>query len=257
MNFNFEIEEKILRRKKPKRNLHEDFENLFCSFVFTTPEWKHIDKYAIFWNRKGKSTIRYLGKNMRTKCPLPEMVLNDLHFFVQVYANDEVFTQKLKVYELKQVPVDREKECRCKRDICKFVEKINDKIDNVVLENGELKFYSENTLVKVIEIVDDNLISRILTDIAPKLIVDTALSPNSELPVSSRLVYEALKTKVTIGSLSSVALTGSYSDLTDIPTEFNPSPHTHTKDDIEDFDASVDEDLDTFVEDLIIELHGD
>lgn len=253
MNFNFEVNNMILRQKKSQTKLPDDLNNLFCSFTFTTPEWKHLEKYVIFWNRKGKSTIRYLGKGSKERCPLPEMVLNDLHFIIQVYANDDVYTQKLKVFTHQDVEISHHHN-KNKQEIYDFFKKMENKIDNIVYDEGKFLIYANNTLIKSIDVVDEGLVSRILTNIAPQLVVDTAISEDSDLPVSSRLVYEALQEKVSLSDLSIVAQTGSYNDLTDIPTEFNPAPHTHLKEDIEDFDESVDEDFDDFIDELILKL---
>ena len=110
MNLKFEVENGILRYKKPRNNIHTDSDGLFTSFVFTTPDWKHIDKYAIFWNKQGKSIIRYLGKGMKEQCPTPQEVLNELYFYVQVYANDNIKTQKEKVFIYDEVPIHHKKE---------------------------------------------------------------------------------------------------------------------------------------------------
>ena len=254
MNLKFEIEDMVLRQKKSSTHKKNDLDNLFCSFVFTTPEWKHIDKYAVFWNRKGKSTIRYLGKGIKEQCDLPEIVLNDLFFHVQVYANDDVYTQKLKVFTLEDVPVEKKHGHHEKKFLNDFFKKMDKKIDNIIYDDGKFLIYANNKLIKSIDIVDEKLISNILNGIAPQIIVDMAISENSDLPVSSRLVYQALQEKVDKDSLAQVAYTGSYNDLTDIPDSFTPSPHTHQSDDIENWNDSIEEDLDSFVEDLIENL---
>lgn len=255
MNLKFEVENKILSQKQSSKKTKNDFDDLFCSFVFMTPEWKHLEKYAIFWNRKGKSTIRYLGKNNKLNCELPQMVLNDLYFYVQVYANDDTFTQKLKVFVLKDVPVKKEKEHFFeKRNLNDFFEKMDTKIDNIVYDDCQFLIYSNNKLIKTIDVVDEQLISRILQGITPQLIFEEAISDNSDLPVSCRLFYKALKAKVDISDLSILAYTGSYNDLKDVPEEFPPTQHTHEKNDIINFDESVDEDLDEFINELIENL---
>ena len=254
MNFKFEVEDMILRQIKSHNHSKDDLNNLFCSFVFTTPEWKHIEKYAVFWNRKGKSTIRYLGDKTKCTCELPEMVLNDLHFFVQVYANDEVHTQKLKVFTQKDVPIQNPHK-PTKNDFSIFFKEMENKIDNIVMEDGKFLIYANNKLIKSFDVVDEALLSRILAGITPQLIFDTATSEASDLPIACKVVYKVLKDKVDIGDLSMVAFTGDYNDLENIPNEFNPQPHTHQVDDIEDFNDSVEEDFDDFIEDLTNSLY--
>lgn len=255
MNLKFEVEDMILRQKKSFNHKKTDLNNLFCSFVFTTPEWKHIDKYAVFWNRKGKSTIRYLGTRVKEQCELPEMVLNDLFFYVQVYANDDVYTQKLKVYVLEDVPTLKPREhYHTKENLNDFFSKMENKIDNIVYDSGNFLIYSNNKLIKTIDVVDEQLISRLLAGITPEMIFDIATSEESDLPIACKLTYKALKNKVDVTDLPLVAITGSYNDLEDIPEEFPSAPHTHQKDDITDFDSSVEEDFDDFIDILINNL---
>lgn len=250
MNFKFEVEDMILRQKKSS-NHKNDFDNLFCSFVFTTPEWKHIEKYAIFWNRKGKSTIRYLGKGVNERCELPEMVLNDLHFFVQVYANDDVFTQKLKVFTQKDVPIKEKK--HDKKHLNDFFSKMETKIDNIVYDDGKFLVYADNKLIKSIDVVDSKLIARILEGIAPQFIIDEA-ADSEDLPISIKVIYRALREKVDVGDLAMVAFSGDYNDLENVPTTFTPSEHTHNSEDIIDLEDSVEQDFDDFLDDLIESL---
>lgn len=257
MNLKFEVEDMILRQKKTSSNHNSDLDNLFCSFVFTTPNWKHIEKYAIFWNRKGKSTIRYIGKGMKETCELPETVLNDLYFYVQVYANEDIFTQKQKVFLLKDIEKEKKPQYRCyteKEKIKDFFKENGKNIDNIIYDNGNFLIYSNNKLIKTIDVVDEKLIARLLHGLTPKLIFDTALNENSDLPISCKLVYQALKNKVDLTDLPLVAVTGKYEDLEDIPSEFPPSEHTHQSNDIEDWTDSIEEDFDDFIDNLILKL---
>lgn len=251
MNLKFEVEDRILRQKN-SRHHHKDLDNLFCSFVFTTPDWKHIEKYAIFWNRKGKSTIRSLGNGMRTQCPIPKMVLNDLYFKVQVYANDRVLTQKLKVFTYDDIPVDDDRDS--KKILNHFFKKMEQKIDNIVYDDNKLLVYINNELVKTIDVVDEGLLDKIFNGLAPQFIVDQALSADSDLPISSKAVYAALEEKLDRTSLPAVALTGDYNDLNNIPEYFPPEQHTHSTDDIENWDDSVENDLENLLDNLIDEL---
>lgn len=251
MSFHFEVEDKILRQKKSHTH-KKDLDNLFASFVFTTSEWKHLDKYVIFWNRKGKSTIRFLGKGTKTQCPIPKSVLNDLYFTIQIYANDNVFTQRLKVYLKEDIPEDGC--CPSYQHLNKYFEEMEKKIDNIVYEDNKLLIYINNELVKSIDLVDGGLLQKIFAGGAPEYIVDMALSDNSDLPVANRVIYEALENKLDKTSLSAVAVTGSYNDLTDIPEEFTPAQHQHNINDIVDLDASLDDEVDDFIDKLIENL---
>ena len=254
MNLKFEVENMIIRQKKSSNHQQNNLDNLFCSFVFTSPEWKFIEKYAIFWSRKGKSTIRYIGKGTKGQCEIPQMILNDLHFYIQVYANDDVKTQKLKVFTLQDIPTQKKHGYHEKNNLNDFFLQMEKKIDNIIYDDGKLLVYSNNRLIRSIDIVDDKLMARIISNIAPQLIVNIAISPDSDLPVSSKLVYHALQDKVDIASLSDIAFTGSYNDLIDVPNEFQPLPHTHISEDIENWDETIEEDLDDFIDSLIEKL---
>ena len=253
MHFNFEVNNMIIKQKKT-RHYNDD---IFCSFVFTTQEWKHLEKYAIFWNRQGKSTIRYLGEKTKGKCPVPEMVLDDLYFYMQVYANDDTYTQKIKVFVNKDVNIDKNKYKKNKCRLNEFFSKLDKKIDKIIYDDNKFLVYANNTLIESFDVVDEALITKILTEVAPKLVMDTALSEDSDLPVSSRLVYQALQTKVNVADLPPVATTGSFNDLNDIPEEFPPAPHTHNSNDIIDLNDSIDDDFEDFLEKLVLEFEGD
>ena len=254
MNLKFEIENGILRYKKPRNNIHDDSDGLFSSFVFTTPDWKHIDKYAIFWDKKGKSFIRFLGKGMKERCPTPQEVLNDLFFYVQVYANDNVKTQKIKVFIYDEIPHHHTRKKYDKKSLNDFFRQMENKIDNIIYDDNKLLVYANNSLVKTIDIVDEGLLAKIAIGDAPQFIVDEALSETSEHPVSNKIIYEALQEKANINNLSTVAFTGDYNDLINKPTSLPMEPHTHDSSDITNWEDSVEEDFDNFINDLIENL---
>lgn len=239
MNLQFRIRNKIIRRKKSSSQ-DDSTDYLFCSFIFETKEWKHIDKYAIFWNKKGKNVIQYITDKKQGQCPIPKMCLDDLYFYVQVYANDNICTQKLKVFTQnicsckKKLPNHK-----CKEDIDEVLS--SDPIDKIVYDDNRLLIYSDNRLVNTIELVDEALIQKVITGQAPEYIVDTVLSKDSENPLANKTLYNLLSQKVERDQLSRVAFTGKYSDLKDIPVEFPPSSHTHNTLEIIDLEEDMDE----------------
>lgn len=250
MNFKFQIQDKTLTYKKSYKH-----EELFCTFKFLTPEWKHLEKYAIFWNKKGKSFIRYLGKGMVGRCPIPKEVFNELYFYAQVYANDDIKTQKKKVFLQENIPFDN----TCgKKELDKFFNTIEeDSIDDIFYDDNKLLIYSNNKLIKTIDIVDEQLLVKVIEGTAPNFIVDTIFSEESEHPVANKTLYRALKQKVNKESLAKVSFTGSYNDLKDIPIEFPSEAHTHESEDITNWEDAIGEDLDDFVNNLIENLEGE
>lgn len=252
MNFNFEVEEKILRQKKSHKKCGKETDSIFCSFTFTTSEWKYLEKYVVFWDRDGTSYVRYLGKGKKVRCPIPKEILQDLYFTVQVYANDEVFTTKLKVFVKEDIPI--KDDSYSKKMINMFFEKMEHKIDNIVYDDNKLLIYANNKLIKTINIADEALFRKIFSEGAPEYIVDTLLSETSSSPVANKTIYRALEEKLDKTSVAPVAYTGSYNDLTDIPEEFPPAAHQHMSDDIVNLDSSLNEEVDDFIDELIEQL---
>lgn len=242
MNLKFEIQNKIIRQKKSPYH-HDSTDDLFCSFVFETKEWKHIDKYAIFWNKKGKNIIQYITDKSKGQCPIPKICLDDLYFYVQVYANEDTYTQKLKVFSQDMCSCkDQLPQHKCGEDIDKIFK--NKAINKLVYDDNSLLVYSNNKLVDTIDLVDEALINKVLSGQAPGYIIDTVLSKESENPLANKTLYTLLARKVERSQLSRVAFTGKYTDLKDVPVEFPPSSHTHNTEDIIDLEEDMDEILD-------------
>ena len=260
MDFDFTIDGETIQQIKQKNNQNENLGTPFCNFHFLTSNWKHLEKYAIFWTRKGKSTIRYITKRMTGKCQIPEMILNDLFFYIQIYANDKAVTNKIKVFTLKDatnVEEQYQNQCFEKERIDDFLKEMENKIDEIIYDDGKILIFYNNKLIRKIDLVDEKLIERILKGVAPKLVVETATQQNSDLPISSKMVFTLLKTKVNITDLASVAFTGDYNDLNNIPNKFPPTAHKHQTNDIENWDDTFDEDLGDFIDDLIENIKGE
>ena len=259
MKFEFKIEGKNIEENKTPPFHTSHLEN-FCFFRFNSSNWRHLEKYAIFWTRKGKSTIRYITKSMKGECEIPSMVLNDLFFYIQIYANDKVLTDKIKVFTLKDasnVEEQHQNQCYEKKRIDSFLKEMENKIDEIVYDDGKILIFYNNKLIKKIDLVDEKLIQRVLQGVAPKIVVDTVLQQDSDLPISSKMVFNLLKTKVNISDLSKVAFTGNYNDLKNIPKKFPPIAHMHQTNDIENWDDTFDEDLGDFIDDLIENIKGE
>lgn len=79
---------------------------------------------------------------------------------------------------------------------------------------------------------------------ATNITVDASLNDSSSNPVQNKAVNAAIGTintalgqKANTSSLKTVATTGKYTDLTDIPSTFAPSAHEHSAADIKDSNA--------------------
>lgn len=157
MTFKFEIDGKILRKKEHYHHKNE-FNSLFCSFTFLTREWKHLDKYAIFWNKNGKSSIEYLGQKSKCKCPLPNFLKGASIFYVQVYANDTIYTSKIDVVTNFNA-LHEEEECN-KAMFNHFLEETSKKIEDIQYSDNRLLIYSNGELSKVVSIANESNVTQ-------------------------------------------------------------------------------------------------
>ena len=123
-----------------------------CSFSFSK-EWASIEKYVIFWNKKEKSIIEYLGKGDECKCKMPKEILKDNVFSIQVYANDNLVTQKLKLGAIPDgYTISRKNKCTYDNKdpeviLYQVFAQLESKIDNILYNNGFLECYANNKLV--------------------------------------------------------------------------------------------------------------
>ena len=258
MTLKFEINNNIISKGHSYYIPNDDSGDLFASFVFNTKDWRHLEKYAIFWNRKGKSTIRYITDKSHGSCPIPRMALDDLYFYVQVYANDDIKTNKIQVGTTR-----KEHQGKCKKPIKKcssifydIYQQLEQKIDNIEYIDNTFYIYSNNKLIKTVELYDKNLIKELIEDQLIKLNVDSELSEESENPLQNKVIYEELNKKENSNNLSRVSRTGDYNDLNNKPNEFPPSKHTHSKEDLDDFDISVDTDIELMLMKITDDILG-
>lgn len=75
-----------------------------------------------------------------------------------------------------------------------------------------------------------------LTALADLLDVDNSNKGDGKVPVyrtaTSKHEYESIDDKANSGDLATIATTGSYNDLDDVPTEFPPEAHSHNLNDL-------------------------
>ena len=256
MYLNFEI----TNNKITRRNLEDDYENKNkCLFFFNTEEWNHLEKYAIFWTDKNKSIIRYLGEGCQLKCQIPEE-MTDV-FSIQVYANDNIKTKKIQVgttikeSDRECKPIKKEK-CDTTSIFYDIYKQLEQKIDSIKYIDNTFYIYSSNKLIKTVDLYDKDLIKKLIEDQLIEISVDSELSKTSENALQNKVIYEELNKKENSANLSKVARTGDYDDLKNKPNEFNPSHHTHSKNDINDFDVNVDTDIELMLMKITSDING-
>ena len=155
MGLKFEIRHKEILRKNIQVLASKKSK---CYFTFQTKEWWKLDKYVIFWTDKGKSIIKYLGKGKQCECDIPEKIMEKNLFSIQVYADDEHTTQKLKIGAIPEgYTISTPQKCKKKKKkynnddpeviLYNVFSRLETKIDNIVYEGGYLKCYGDKVLL--------------------------------------------------------------------------------------------------------------
>lgn len=156
MDLKFEIKDKQILRKNIQVLASQSSK---CIFTFQTKEWWGFEKYVIFWTKKEKSIIRYLGKGKECMCITPKELIKENIFSVQVYANDNYKTQKLQVGAIPegytitkpQKNCEKNKKTYKKNDpeiiLYNVFSQLNTKIDKIEYEDGYLLCYANKKLV--------------------------------------------------------------------------------------------------------------
>ena len=262
MILEFEVKNKTLQRKDTNVSI-ENNEEIICKFFFLTEEWENKEKYVIFWDNKNKTTIQSIGKQMTSECIIPSEITQESIFDIQVYVNHNLYTQKLNLsttpslYTKKKTTCHKKEEIRDefdnKRIFKKLFTELKSKVDAISYENGYLKCFAGEKLIYA-EPIFVNLVDDV------KEIIKTTNSEidNIVLEEEQILCYsnnEIIYTIPFTSTLSSVAFSGDYNDLQNIPEEFNPTAHNHMVVDVIDYEENIDIDLNTLLDFLSDEIN--
>ena len=252
MDLKFEIINNII---KQKTNFQQS-DNITCLFKFITSDWKSLEKYVIFWDEQEKSFIQSIGKKEKSSCKIPKEILNKDYFYIQIYANDNFYTNKIKIdsfIEPEHCPHQIEKKEKQKnKNKCHEGIDTSLIIDDIDYLDNKIIFYSDKKIVRTIDIVDSNLLNKIKKGTSIEYIVDTILSEDSLKPIANKAVYDALLDCLKESDLSTIAFTGNYNDLKNIPKEFKPKEHNHVVVDVVDYEENINIDLNS-----LLDLLGD
>lgn len=149
MHLKFEVRHRKIERRNIQVLASYDSK---CSFTFDL-QWIPLEKYAIFWTKKGKSYIRYLGTGKKCECSIPEEIFEYKVFSIQVWASDDLHTQKLKLGTIPEgyTISPKEKVTYDTEDpemiLYRVFSQLESKIDNITYNNGFLECYANNELV--------------------------------------------------------------------------------------------------------------
>ena len=257
MQLIFEIKDNTLKRIDTNVLSDDSIKDIVCNFTFIDDEWKNKEKYIIFWDRNNKTTIMSLGRRMKSKCILPEKIAKD-PFIIQIYTNDNLYTQKLNaatIFPIKKDDPSKNK-CHIKKEINdeynikkifnELFEEINSKVDKIQYRNGYLEYYAKDKLLYSAPLFND-----ILTDIEEvfkkaNFNVDHIILEEDKVICYSndKILYEIPFSP----ELSDIAFSGDYNDLKNIPTEFNPIHHNHVVVDVVDYEENIEFDLNTLLD---------
>lgn len=160
MDLKFEVKDLILRRKDTNVLIDDYSEDIYCYFNFITNQWNGKEKFIIFWDSNNKTFIKSLGRKKCTKCSIPERILKQNTIFqIQIYIDEEIKTQKLKVATVpqgytierktnkKQTKKQIHDELNTKKIFRRIFTELESKIDKIDYVDGYLKAYAGENIV--------------------------------------------------------------------------------------------------------------
>lgn len=276
MILDFIVEEDIRQITKTPITIDKDKEHYKCIFYFAKEIWENKNIFVYFSDDNEHSENIFLGsyKNMLS-CIVPPIFLNNGYFYLYIMSEDEIKTNTIAI-TLKNNFIPPKKKCFTPSSFFKEIEniacadeqqkcniintifkEIDKKIDNVIYEDNQIKFYSNDILINTINI--DNLDNDIIqTEVQsflnnlPTKIDNVVLSDDTIIYYGDNQIISQIPLKST--SLSEVAWSGKYNDLKNIPSKFPPTVHTHNTADINDYEENVDMDLNALLDFLSDEI---
>lgn len=213
LELKFKITNQLLKRKDKEEIVQKSRNLVIASFIFTD-EWNDQDKFVIFKDSHDRTTTMRLGKTLVETCVVPSGVLKGRYFTVSVYAGDLITTNAVTIYLLSSTYENQG--CHHHRHYEKDVfveifESLEGKVDDIVFSDDSLQFWG-----------NDELIQSISLPYANKTSINSWMAEtNAQLEAINDSIEEIqgqLLLKSDIG-------------------------HSHSKDDIVDFDDEIDENI--------------
>ncbi|MBR3208647.1 MAG: hypothetical protein IKF82_00105 [Bacilli bacterium] len=245
MILEFHVGTNILQKNNPRINVDQNPNYYKCQFEIEETIWNTQPIYATFQTKDNIEKIELQKNNTIYTCLLPFNIASHEHFSLCI-SDDEKETNTILVVLNNYFKITKEKHHECNiatitlNDCNKIIEdkcnilsrifhEIDDKIDNIVYEDFELKCYANDVLKNIIhfENIEEEQIQYFVNQFLQEF----------------------------RDSFAPIAFSGSYNDLQNVPTTFNPTPHTHETNDITDHAYHVDMDLNTLLDFLSDEIN--
>lgn len=152
MDLKFTIENQILLRKDKSVIVNKSIDYVICHFKFLSEDWRDIEKFAIFKSERGEAYNVNLGTGCDCSCMPPADVLNGSFFRVSVYGGNRITTTEKTVVLLESgYTSDIKNPSADEVDVfTQIYDTLNKKIEDITFDDGSLKLYVDNKLVKVI-----------------------------------------------------------------------------------------------------------
>ena len=280
MDLEFEITNQVLKRIDNQEVCNKDYNNYSCNFFFEETN-DDVDKFIIFKDGWNNTITIHLDETQ--SCPVPNKMLMGSFFKVYVYIG-ELKTNAVSIplnyltfpkHSCDETDVDDSYEYDNHNEIIDDCPKLHhydcDDADKCVTNEVDAFIEIFNTLDTLFDRVEyndkeiffynkDNLIETIslpfLTFAEIRQLIQNYVAEDllTNLPNATSNQHGLLSAsdKEKLDNLSNVALTGNYTDLMNIPSEFNPSHHHHIVEDVTDYEDTFNHDLN-----LILDLLSD
>lgn len=207
MILEFSVDDDILRRNNAPTVLDQSTDYYKCKFYPKREIWQGTNMSATFMNDLGYIETVGLGEcTDLLACLIPERIASGGYFNFYISSDDNKKTNTVSV-ALTNHYTKAEQKCNI---ISEIFAHMDEKIDDLVYENYQIKCYSNGILKDVI------YLGNIDEDVVHDLV---------------QAEIDAFKS-----TLADVAFTGSYNDLVDVPETFIPSPHMHQSTDLTDLE---------------------
>ena len=256
MELNFTITHQILKRTDENVMVNKSKNYINCIFIFKTNEWNNQEKIAIFRNEKGETFEKYIGRDNECSCIVPNAALSCDFFTVSVYAGNQITTNEKIVVLLRAGYRNKHHhhhEYDGDKDIfIQIFEKLNDKIDDIIINDGVLSVRRGDVIDSLADFITiDSELSLTSDNAVANSVITSALQNKADNSMLSNVVEDVtLIVDTKFDELPTVAKTGNYEDLTNIPEEFTPAKHTHESSDVTDLDNNIDLDLNNLLDSL-------